>query len=572
MKFRCFPRCMMMLMALLAGLMNAQSLWADTIPLQAQQTATREVVLDWNATTATTIVYRRYPGEASERQIAVTSDNHYVDHHSRAVCDDTVYYSISQTLSGAEQRGYAAVNVVDMDATAPAAWGVVTVEQQTIVLRWEASPDNDIMGYMVMEGSPSIVIDTVFGRTNTSYEALTYASDEEHHFRICAFDTCRLASAITEACNNIVVDLESQPCSRTVAVRWNAYDHMPGGLDRYEVWVSEDGGAFGRRVTVAADAACEATFEVAAETQEVTVYVCAYGASYTSYSNRKSITFGTTERPSYLYLRKVSTSDDGNVVTVVAQTDPAFEGDYRVYRSVDGGDYTVVGHCQPNGDGTLEWRDHSVQPSEGVYSYRIGVMDGCGRNEVVTQSGSTLRLQVAEMGTDAVVSWNPYEGWSGTTTYDLLWRPIGEEVWRLAGSTTGQEMGEDGSSSGAGREYKVIATEGANSQYQQGDTLQSMVVVHRPLTQVWMPNAFTPLESTNNTFGPQFVYVEETDYQFIIFNRQGLEVFHSNDPTTQWDGTRGGSRVPAGAYVYILRYRKGDGTLQEQVGTVLLVY
>ena len=550
----------------------------DTIPLQALQIATRTVELQWTpASTGTaTTVFRRYPGETTERQIAVTSDNHYIDRHGRAVCDDTVYYSVSQTIGGVDNRGTAAVNVNDMDPTAMATWGLVTVDEasQTLLLQWEASPDSDIMGYLVMEGSPSMVVDTVFGRTNTQYTASRFATDTVYHFRICAFDSCLLAAALTDPCNNVVVQLESQPCSRSVTARWNHYENMPGGVDHYELWVSEDGGAFSRVATVGATETSQSLFEVSEAAMSVQAYVKAVGGQYVSLSNRDTVAFSTAERPAYFYLRKVSTSDDGAVVTVMAQTDPQFTGDdYKVYRSVDGGPVAVVGHCQPQNDGSLVWHDLSARPTEAVYSYCLGVLDGCGRNEMKTRTGSTLLLRLEEQGTALLAGWNGYEGWTGTTSYDLLESPIEEEQWVSVGATTAQDVvvSSDGQQ-GGGRRYKVVAAEGNNSEHQLGDTLQSAIFYHRQETQVWLPNAFTPTETSNNYFGPQFLYMDAADYQFVIFNRQGLEIFRTTDPSVQWDGRKEGRLLPAGSYVYWLSYRKGDGTIQYRKGTVTLVY
>lgn len=575
-----FHRSMFFLVFGLFVSLRGLSVWAceDTIPLQAQQIATRTVELQWSdaGQGVVTTVFRRYPGETAERQIAVTTDNYYVDRHGRAVCDDTVYYSISQNVAGVGNSGFAAVNVIDMEPTAVASWGLVTVDEatQTIVLQWEASPDSDIMGYLVMEGTPSMVADTVFGRTNTQYTASRFSTDSIYHFRICAFDSCLLAAALTDACNNVVVRLESQPCSREVTARWNHYENMPGGVDHYELWASEDGGPFRQVATAVSSSSPQTVFEVSEQAMSVQVYVKAVGGQYVSLSNRDTVTFSTAERPAYFYLRKVSTSDDGSVVTVMAQTDPQFPGsDYTVYRSVDGGPVMAVAHCQPQSDGTLEWRDLSARPKEAIYSYCFGVVDGCGRNEMKTRMGSTLLLHIDEQGLAVVVGWNGYEGWTGTTEYALLESPIGEEQWTPAGATTAQEVVvSDNGQQGSGRCYKVVAAEGLNSQYQRGDTLQSAVFSHRPVTEVWMPNAFTPTENSNNRFGPQFLYVDAVDYRFVIFNRQGLEVFRTTDPSAQWDGKKDGILMPEGAYVYMLSYRKGDGTVQHLKGTVTIIY
>lgn len=555
------------------GLCNAVQAFAppagDTIPLQATQTATRTVELTWDAAVETHIS-RRYPGESVETEIGVTTGTTFTDHHARAVCDDTVHYSISQTVAGIENNGYVAVNVLDMDATSAAEWGVVTVENQSIELDWVASADSDIMGYMICEGMPSMVIDTVFGRENTHYSATQYSCSEAFQFRICAFDTCRQASALTDNCNNIVLTLSSAPCSRTVNAVWNSYVNMPGGVHRYEVWISENGGEF--RLAATTTDAVSANFDVAESTMSLVAYVKAVGTAYESKSNRQEYTFSTAERPAYLYLRKVTCSDAGDRVTVIGQTDPSFAaGDYKVYRSEDGGAASVVGHCQSDAQGMLRWEDYSVRPKEHVYTYCFGVEDGCGRNEIKTQKGSTLLLELESSGDDVAVQWNAYEGWSGTTVYELMACNADDGIWTSVGAGIGQEMLDAGGVTTGTRRYKVVATEGYNSQYMLDDSLQSAVFEMKQLSTVWMANAFMPDESSNNRFGPKFNYMDAEGYLFAIYNRYGVLIFSTSNPDDEWDGRLNGVAQPAGAYVYALRFRQSDGTIQEMKGTVTLI-
>lgn len=540
----------------------------DTIPLQAQQTATRVVELTWTPS-GTATLYRRYPDESDPVTIGTTSSGIWIDHHARGVCGDTVYYSLSQGV----EEGYAAVFVSDLDPTSPAQWGVVTVdsESQRITLSWAPSVDTDIMGYLVCEGTPSIAIDTVFGRANTTYTYTLDSSDVVHLFRICAFDSCRKASALTSVCNNMVAILSAQPCSREVTASWNQYHNMPGEVGGYNLYVAEDDAPFANAGSVAPDIS-DFVFQVSESCSTVRFYVEAFStdASLVAASNIVTYTFGTFERPQYLYLRKVTVSDDGKAVVVVGQTDPDYPtADYRVYRSVSGGAWSVVGHTTPDINGALRWTDATAHAADTRYTYCFGVTDACGRNEMRSQSGSTILPLLTESGGNVTIEWNPFEAWSGTTTYLLLTRDAGSDVWQpLSSSASTTYTDQEGNGQ---RYYKVQAFEGFNSQYDNGDSLQSATVYRRTLLSVWVPSAFTPSESTNNTFRPIFSDPLVEGYSLFVYNRQGLLLFSSVDPTESWDGTFRGRQMPNGAYTYMIKYLQTDGTVQTQVGTVTII-
>lgn len=87
---------------------------------------------------------------------------------------------------------------------------------------------------------------------------------------------------------------------------------------------------------------------------------------------------------------------------------------------------------------------------------------------------------------------------------------------------------------------------------------------------VWFPNVFTPGEETNNRFGG-VTTVEVADYHLEIYNRQGLLLFSTDDPSTLWDGTYEGRPCPQGAYVYLWSLRDAYDFRQSGTGTVTLL-
>ena len=86
---------------------------------------------------------------------------------------------------------------------------------------------------------------------------------------------------------------------------------------------------------------------------------------------------------------------------------------------------------------------------------------------------------------------------------------------------------------------------------------------------LYFPNVIVP--SNGDKFVPQLLGVLQ--YELWIFNRYGMQVFHTTDPAVFWDGTKGGQPCPQGSYVYKCRYTTIDtptGSLT-LTGTVSLV-
>ena len=561
---------------LAAVLFVALKAMCDTIPVEVHAVALngRTVELAWdNPEARIAAVYRVYPGQTVPKRVAETSRASYRDRLERAVCGDTVRYRVAMDGETNVYWGEAFVYLFDNEPTMSAEWGVVTVDsdRSSIVLRWNSSQDTDIMGYMICEGNPSIVIDTVFGRDNTTYIPTGHSLTEVHSFRICAFDSCRQASALTDICNNMVLEVESDSCSRSVVAKWNAYVAMPGGVKRYEVWCGEDGEAMVRKGEAQATDQCRLMFTVGETTSRARIEVRAVGENLTSVSNQIDVSFATGNIPSGFYLCKVSVSDDGSAVNIEAHTDPAFaDRTYRLYRRLGSGYEQLVTRLAPSSAGFLTYRDDVKNVGKERYSYRIGVLDGCGRNESFTTLGTTLRPKVENRGENVIVAWDAYDGWTGTTLYEVFVSDGSGERWRSLGTTVSDSLADDGYAGGTAC-YKVVAYEGTDSEHHGGDSLQSCVACLRVPTNVWTANAFTPLESTNKTFKPQFSFITEDDYMFTIYTRQGIEVFSTTDPDVPWDGTCNGRFMPQGVYVYKLRFMQSDRTVQIVKGSVVLI-
>ncbi|MEM6261445.1 MAG: gliding motility-associated C-terminal domain-containing protein [Bacteroidota bacterium] len=88
--------------------------------------------------------------------------------------------------------------------------------------------------------------------------------------------------------------------------------------------------------------------------------------------------------------------------------------------------------------------------------------------------------------------------------------------------------------------------------------------------EVFYPNAFTPNGDGYN----DFFYIPSGAIQRMevrIFDRWGREVFASDDPNFQWDGTQNGRHLPEGVYVYQVVSTTFAGQQVERSGSVTLI-
>jgi len=105
------------------------------------------------------------------------------------------------------------------------------------------------------------------------------------------------------------------------------------------------------------------------------------------------------------------------------------------------------------------------------------------------------------------------------------------------------------------------------------DSITKLVKV-KGETVVFIPNAFTPNQDTNNeTFGPKGYGVSNEEYAFLIYDRWGNLVFSSSTPFASWDGKIKGKPVPEDVYAWKLQYKSAfNGKRTEKIGTVSVIY
>ena len=94
-----------------------------------------------------------------------------------------------------------------------------------------------------------------------------------------------------------------------------------------------------------------------------------------------------------------------------------------------------------------------------------------------------------------------------------------------------------------------------------------------PRVNFFLPNAFTPNEDgLNDIFVPVGFFSGINDYHLSIWNRWGIQIFETKNPSTGWNGKLSdGQRAREGVYVVLIRFKEPRGNQREIKEFVTLI-
>ncbi|MBD5357173.1 MAG: gliding motility-associated C-terminal domain-containing protein [Bacteroides sp.] len=89
-------------------------------------------------------------------------------------------------------------------------------------------------------------------------------------------------------------------------------------------------------------------------------------------------------------------------------------------------------------------------------------------------------------------------------------------------------------------------------------------------SQLLIPNAFSPNDDGVNDIW-KVSYRSLVDFECWIFDRQGHQLFHFNNPSDGWDGKHNGTNVKAGVYFYVIKATGSDGKKYNKRGDINII-
>jgi len=116
-------------------------------------------------------------------------------------------------------------------------------------------------------------------------------------------------------------------------------------------------------------------------------------------------------------------------------------------------------------------------------------------------------------------------------------------------------------------EYYVFVTNENNCT----DTSEVAIVNTVPLTEVYVPNTFTPNGDNHNEL---FVVhgLNIKNFKMDIVDRWGALVFQTTDMYKYWDGKYNGKLIPQGIYMYSIEILGQDMKEFNKIGTIQIIY
>ncbi len=530
-------------------------------------------------------IYKEYPaGTWTLLDSTMYGDESYID--TITICGDDINYRIE--MPNGNCTSVSNVNGgFFSDLIAPSIIPVNTVTVDTSNgssnISWDVNPDEDTEAYVVFyfDGAGWVVIDTVWGYNNTSFNHAGNANLQSMSYGIAAFDSCWTAgSPNTSAMGQFheTIYLQSSPlvCDYGVSLSWNAYQYWPSGVDYYEVFGEESGGAvvsYGTTSSLGMDLVglnpganyCFTIKAVANSGRE-------------SLSNKFCTTIQGPVQPTTGYVTTATVQGDAVLVKYAGDVAASLQA-IMVQRSESaGGPFSTIGTTAVTGAIT-SYVDEEVDPSERSYYYRVVALDTCGNESIISNVGKNILCEVThdDYYHKNTITWNDYEAWDGTIKEYQVYRSLNgvvdptpiavlNPVASILEDDVSKLLDADGEFC-----YYIKAVEELNPSGQNEVSNSNVTCVYAQ-SLVWVPNAIV-INGANSVFRPVMSYFDLNSYKLTIFDRWGNQVYSSTNLNEGWNGmdARSGEYVPTGVYVYFIEYTNSYGEYRDKKGSVTVL-
>ena len=376
--------------------------------------------------------------------------------------------------------------------------------------------------------------------------------------------------------NTIFLSSHIDICGGNITLNWTPYINMSPAIGGYKIYVSENNGPFSVLNTNAANVTSYIHDSLIPLTNYC-YFVRAFNADgTTSSSNKVCIVASSPMQPKYVYLKSATVVNNSFVDVTFFVDTAAYVSSYKLLRADNAsGPFVQIATIPPSLSSTISYSDMTAIVTTNSYYYKVIVVDSCNIDALTSNIGRTILLVAESLGDMTnKLTWNDYEAWSGNVESYSIYRKVDGNFEPLInipfGTSTYSDNVANFTTSEGKFTYFVLANEAPGNIYNFMETSKSNESSVKQVPKLFVPSAFVP-KGYNTVFKPFGVFIDATDYNFIIFNRWGQIIFETQDPNDGWDGSYKNKDAPFGVYTYLIEFRNPDNVLIQKRGTVTLL-
>jgi gliding motility-associated-like protein len=540
-------------------------------------------------------INREYPvGVWEEIKQVPTTINSFLD--TISICDAFLNYRIDLITGSTCNFVSNVAGDQFMNNTPPSIPEIIQVSVDTAQgfasLTWNAPPQNDVQGYVIVQNVNgfSVAIDTIWDPAITSYvDVNTQVDLNSYAYGIAAFDTCinpnsnpsffyiSPPTALNDFQHTILLENDYFGCDQYSELSWNSYTNWPDGVWKYQLFVSQDGGAYQLLADLGANETTY-THEGLISFSTYCYLVKAINTSQTRFSLSNILCQETVYPglPEDFYLASAQVDSAENVrleLYVNSVFDIEIEGFSIEALYPNSFDYVEIDYIPYAGGNLIYYTDEDAPADLSSIYYRVNIIDGCGNSDAYSNELNTLYLSAISDEENAIntIVWDQAVGRAGIINGYDLYRIHNDEDPLLIYSAGPSEFYYQDDLSGAYEDdgdycYFIQNSEISNpyGEFNPSQSNEECTLID-PL--VWIPNSFI-IDGDTPAFTPVFSYAALDDYTMSIINRWGKVIYETNDAYGGWNGYYKGNPVEQGVYIYVIELKDGFGKLISQAGTV----
>jgi hypothetical protein len=457
----------------------------------------------------------------------------------------------------------------------------VDTTNDSMRIQWNVNSQPDTYGYVIYkldENGILFELDTVWGRTNTSYSYVEDLSKGPFSYSVAAFDSCYTTSLPvtyqTSAKGSIHTTMISKSfaymCEKKAVFSWSKY--IGQSVKSYRIWSKNQGkwSVFGTT--------SDTTMSVSLEQgQTYCFYVESIFTNGTNaFSSPSCFTIPKPGLPAYHYFKLV-TVNDGKVELFDYIDSSVGISTITFERKKYNGEFEKIGSAQVESDVVL-FVDDEVNLDSQPWEYRTKYRDSCGNEGLYANQNTTIFVSATTNEYDLInyIQWTPYLTFDGGVLEYRIYRGVDGKfnsipIAIVANNVFNYEDDVSDLLTNGQICYRVEAIEGLNS-YNFFETSRSndFCINYTPL--VFVPNAFTP-GGVNPVFKPILTNVPIEEYKMKIINRWGQIIFETTDKTDGWNGEilNTGKIATNDTFLYVITFKDENNFLVFKRGYVSII-